>query len=222
MQIVVRTLSDQIYDRLRDKIVTHEIAPGEAIRPDVLAAELGISKIPIREALARLEGCGIVRSAPNRGFIATPISKAEATDIFALRLLLEPPIASATTLKADQAQRDQVASALQAVASASLSVRDNMNARRAMTAALLTQPGRPLAIGLLLQLFDRSERYHRGQVTEAFLDVDGLKALVRVWLDRDAAAVHSHYEQRLLTRSRLAQEAVLSHPEARAPYPSRD
>ncbi len=49
MSLVVRTLSDRVYEIVREQIVTGRLADNAPIRQDALAAELGISKIPLRE-----------------------------------------------------------------------------------------------------------------------------------------------------------------------------
>ena len=64
----IRTLSDRLVDVLRDYILSGAIEPELPIRQDALAARLRVSKIPLREALARLEQDGLVISQPNRGF----------------------------------------------------------------------------------------------------------------------------------------------------------
>ena len=50
-----RALPDMIYEEVRARIVSGRLEPGQPVRQDHLAAELGVSKIPLREALARLE-----------------------------------------------------------------------------------------------------------------------------------------------------------------------
>jgi DNA-binding GntR family transcriptional regulator len=88
--IEVRTLADRVYDVVRDRILAGDLAGGDPIRQDTIAAELGISKIPLREALTRLEQHGLVSSSANRGFVVAPLSAEEAEEVFALRLKLEP------------------------------------------------------------------------------------------------------------------------------------
>ena len=56
MAIVVRTLSEQVFEIVREQIVTGKLVGDTPIRQDALASELGVSKIPLREALARLTG----------------------------------------------------------------------------------------------------------------------------------------------------------------------
>src|SRR3546814_618727 len=94
MSIVVRTLSERVFDIVREQIVVGELATDMPIRQDALAAELGVSKIPVREALARLEQEGLLISHPNRGYLVRPMSAAEADEIYALRLALEPAAAA--------------------------------------------------------------------------------------------------------------------------------
>ncbi|MFO4963667.1 GntR family transcriptional regulator, partial [Salmonella enterica subsp. enterica serovar Derby] len=72
MTIVVRTLSDQVFEIVLERIVSGEIPTGAPIRQDALAADLGVSKIPLREALARLEQEGLLVSQANRGYTVRP------------------------------------------------------------------------------------------------------------------------------------------------------
>ncbi len=76
--IVLRNLPDQLADLLRERILAGQAEPGRPVRQDALAAELGVSKIPLREAMARLEQEGLLRSETNRGYFVRPLSAAEA------------------------------------------------------------------------------------------------------------------------------------------------
>ena len=73
-----RSVPDLIYDHIRERIVSGELEPGRPVRQDSLAASLGVSKIPVREALARLESDGLLQSNPRRGFEIPPLTAAEA------------------------------------------------------------------------------------------------------------------------------------------------
>lgn len=77
---------------LREAIVRGTLAEGAPIRQDHVAAELGISKIPLREALSRLEGQGLVTMLPRRGAIVTTVSPEKIEDIYQTRLALEPQV----------------------------------------------------------------------------------------------------------------------------------
>lgn len=90
MALVVQTLSEQIFSLVRDRIISGSLPVDVAIRQDALAAELGVSKIPLREALVRLEQEGLLTSHANRGFFVRPMTAAEAEEVYALRLKIEP------------------------------------------------------------------------------------------------------------------------------------
>lgn len=59
-----RLLSDEVFQRLRDSIVRGELTPGEKVKDSELAERLGLSRTPVREALARLTDIGLVEPKP--------------------------------------------------------------------------------------------------------------------------------------------------------------
>ncbi|MHB8283946.1 MAG: GntR family transcriptional regulator [Caulobacteraceae bacterium] len=113
--IVIRTLSAQAYELMRERILTGELAPGVPLRQDTIALELGVSKIPLREAFSRLEQDGLLSSHPNRGFVVRPLSSAEAEEVFALRLKLEPDATAQASLAATDEERGRANEALTAL-----------------------------------------------------------------------------------------------------------
>ena len=80
---------DNIAAALREGIRSGWFKDGQRLRQDELAAELGVSKIPVREALRLLEAEGLVTLLPNRGAVVAPISAGEAQEIVELRVALE-------------------------------------------------------------------------------------------------------------------------------------
>lgn len=86
------TFADAATDQLRKLIISGDIPDGTPLRQDTLAEELGVSRIPIREALARLESEGLAASEPHKGYYVTALSKQEIQELFDLRLLLEPEL----------------------------------------------------------------------------------------------------------------------------------
>jgi DNA-binding GntR family transcriptional regulator len=77
-------LRDTVHDRVRDAIVDGTLAPGEVVRDTELAAWLGVSRTPVREALLRLVGSGLVRAAPGRSTVVAEIDLAEVRDAHAV------------------------------------------------------------------------------------------------------------------------------------------
>lgn len=66
-------LRDEAYRRLRAAILQGELAPGEQIRPEELAAQLGLSRMPVREALSRLRDQGLIEARPRSGTRVSPL-----------------------------------------------------------------------------------------------------------------------------------------------------
>ncbi|HEX3549326.1 MAG TPA: GntR family transcriptional regulator [Candidatus Elarobacter sp.] len=81
--------SEGLVDALRDAILTGRYRPGTRLVQDDLAAEFGMSRIPLREALRRLEGEGLVVISPNRGAIVRPLAPKDVVDLYDVRLALE-------------------------------------------------------------------------------------------------------------------------------------
>ena len=82
-------LRDQVYERLRESIRAGRIRPGDRLQEIALAKALGVSRTPVREALALLAQNGLAE--PNgRGYAVTGLAPEDVDEIFELRRLLEP------------------------------------------------------------------------------------------------------------------------------------
>ena len=73
-------LRDDVYRRLRDAIVDGTVAPGEQLKDLELAAWLGVSRTPVREALLRLAQSGLVLAHPGRSTVVSPLDVREVRD----------------------------------------------------------------------------------------------------------------------------------------------
>jgi DNA-binding GntR family transcriptional regulator len=93
-KLVHRTMAAHAAQELKRRIVDGEFPPGFQLRQDALAAELGISRIPLREAFIQLENEGLIRLDPHRGATVTSVSRAEVEELIDLRALLEVRILS--------------------------------------------------------------------------------------------------------------------------------
>ena len=92
-KILPAQLERRVYERLRDKIVAGALRPGEQLVEARIAAELGVSKTPVREALIRLQRDGLVEIEPYRGARVLEPSADDVREILELRALLECRIA---------------------------------------------------------------------------------------------------------------------------------
>jgi DNA-binding GntR family transcriptional regulator len=93
-------LADDVYEAIFNKLMSLEIAPGARITVDGLVRELGVSHTPIREALGRLEGEGLVVKTHLVGYSAAPqITRRRFDELYELRLQLEPDGARRAALR---------------------------------------------------------------------------------------------------------------------------
>jgi DNA-binding GntR family transcriptional regulator len=90
VQIRRETLGAQVYDLLRDRLLRGEIAGGARLVQGPLSEEMGISRIPIRDALRRLEADGLVTGDEIGRYTVVPFELGDANEIYAIRRRLEP------------------------------------------------------------------------------------------------------------------------------------
>ena len=84
------TLEMQVYQELRTAIIEHRLSRGERLIQDVLAAQFGTSRIPVRDALKRLETDGLVTTDERGSYIVSVFGSEDVEEIYGLRMLLEP------------------------------------------------------------------------------------------------------------------------------------
>lgn len=81
--------SHELVSILRDRILHGDLAPGQRLVERTLASELGVSRIPVRDALNILRGEGFVSALPNRGMTVTALSPQDVEELFEVRESLE-------------------------------------------------------------------------------------------------------------------------------------
>ncbi|MDV6330361.1 GntR family transcriptional regulator [Asticcacaulis sp. 201] len=160
MTLVVQTLSEQIFSLVRDRIISGKIPADVAIRQDALAAELGVSKIPLREALARLEQDGLLLSQANRGFFVRPLNATEVEEVYALRLKIEPDAVAEAAKVATDADKRAAKAALDALDTAANTDKTQVGRlNRAFHMSLVRPLNRQVTIQIVERLNIISERY---------------------------------------------------------------
>jgi DNA-binding GntR family transcriptional regulator len=199
VQLDIRTLSDRLVDVVRDFILSGVIAPDVPIRQDALAAELRVSKIPLREALARLEQDGLVVSYANRGFFVRPMSSEEAEEIYALRIKLEPDAAAFACLKADDDDRERARLALAQFDIDAAAQKPTVGAlNRAFHLALVRPGGQRNTTNIVARLHVLADRYVRKHLEPKgrFLNAEAEHhEMLDAWIKRRDARV-----RKLITR----------------------
>jgi len=207
MSLIAKTgLADRIVDILRDRIIAGRFPLHAAIRQEALATELGVSKIPLREAFAKLEQDGLILSELNRGFFVKPLSIEEAQDVFDLRLKVEPEAVRAAAGRVTPADVTLARAALDALnASAADHDASAGSLNRAFHMALI-QPGgdRPVTLQMVERLQVIAERYvvrHLEPLGRAERAIDEHEALFDAWSvgrGADAAALSAAHISRTL------------------------
>lgn len=103
-----KSLTEQAYFFLRDKVITGELAPGTEVSEPELAEQLQMSKTPVREALARLCVEGFMEAYPRRGYRITPVTLKDMNDLFAVRGALEGMATSLAAINLTDKELDQL------------------------------------------------------------------------------------------------------------------
>jgi DNA-binding GntR family transcriptional regulator len=164
-----QTITALALTALRDRILRGVFAEGEPLRQDALADELGVSRIPIREALRQLESEGLVTFNPHRGAIVSTLSMSEIDEVFALRADLEVdlleralPNIGAHELKLADETLD---SFKRAIEHGDMTAWGQLNWHFHST--LYAPADRPITMDIVRRLHQQSERYLRLQIAFA-------------------------------------------------------
>ena len=165
--LVRRTVVDMALDALRDRILHGQYAEGMPLRQDALAADLGVSRIPVREALRRLEVEGLVSFNPHQGAIVSKLSLPEISELFDLRALIEAELLRHAIPKFTADVIDRATATLdlydQALSKGDVAEWGKLN--WAFHSTLLAAADRPLTLGVVSTLHNQSDRYMRLQLT---------------------------------------------------------
>jgi DNA-binding GntR family transcriptional regulator len=159
------SLADLAYKQVREAILGGTLAPGQPIGQEEIASQIGTSRVPLREALQRLEAEGLVVLRPRRGYVVTSLDPEDIIDIFDIRMLLEERAGYLATLRATPADVAAVRELLDAMegmtignaAEAALFAERN----RAFHERLFIVSGRGQLCRLMTMLRTNVERYIR-------------------------------------------------------------
>ena len=195
------TLSSLAKESIRVRIVTGEIAAGEIYSAPALAAVLGVSATPVREALLDLSADGLVEVVPNRGYRVVEPSQHDLDEIFELRLMLEVPAAEQAARNgitaADQARFRQMAKLIDERAEEGDTV-GFLAADRDFHLGLLATLGNSRLVDIVSRLRDQARLY-------------GLPLLAQRGELRESAREHSELLEAICRQDVAAVSAVATH-----------
>lgn len=153
-----RTSSDYIADALRDAINAGQLEDGAVLNQVELAEHFGVSRVPVREAIRRLEAEGLVEAAAHRRAVVRGLSIERIAEVFELRALLEGHLVALATPHLDRA-------AIEHLTKLNAQMRETADHARwlelnaAFHEALYAPAQRPTTVELVESLRHRGERY---------------------------------------------------------------
>ncbi len=187
------TKASLLVNRLREAILSGQLAPGSKINLDIVRRQLDVSLSPLREALARLIAVGLVELHDNRGYTVAPVSLSNLAEITKLRVEFESLALSSAIARGDLAWESDVMRSLhrlnrtERIASEPATLEAWEHAHRDFHMMLLAGCGMPLLLNACVMLHNLNDRYRR-----IFLMAQGG--------DRNVAAEHSEIAQGAVAR----------------------
>jgi DNA-binding GntR family transcriptional regulator len=155
------TVQQYVLESLRGGIVTGELRPGAPIRQDAVAERLGVSRVPVREALKILEGEGQVVYLPRRGYVVAELSIADLVEVYRIREMLESEAARLAVGRLTEADLERIGAAQADVETAS--TRGDLiamtEANRRFHFAILGPCGMPRLLRIVRNLWDSTDAY---------------------------------------------------------------
>lgn len=112
---IFHSLGDQVFKTIKEMIVNNTYLPGETLQIDKLAAEFGVSTTPVREALLRLEGSGLVSIERNKGAVVSTISEETSGYVWQFRRILEAVVARDAAIGCTKQEIDTMEAELDAL-----------------------------------------------------------------------------------------------------------
>jgi DNA-binding GntR family transcriptional regulator len=155
------TAAESVLHELRSALAAGRLLPGQQLVQEDLAADLGVSRVPIRESLKILEGEGHVTYHPNRGYFVTELSADDLIELYRIRQILEAEALAQAVLEVSDADIADIESILEQVEQAAESgdVERLTETNRAFHFAIIELSGMNRLSRLIRQLWDASDIY---------------------------------------------------------------
>lgn len=188
------TTQEAVLAELRKLIASGEMRPGAQIVQDALAEELGVSRVPLREALKMLEAEGLVSYRPHHGYFVTEVSLDDLLEVYRIRELLETEAVTIGLPQMTDEDVERLAEAEEDVsrASAANDVFAMAQTNRRFHFAVIEGCGRPRLVRIIEVLWDSTEVYRSVYFTDPVNRgriLDEHRALVAAVEARDLSAV---------------------------------
>jgi DNA-binding GntR family transcriptional regulator len=201
--VASKSVVDEVTEEIARSIRSGSLRPGQEFSLREIAGQLGVSFIPVREALRRLEGQGLLVTRRNRSAIVAPLDADDLHAIYRLRRQIEPDLAAAACRTLADADYAQLETFLDMFADESLGIDDIYDAHHFFHIELLRPAASSWDLRILETLWRAAERYVRFAFGR--LDPDPAE-------HRRRAAVHADIIDSFRSRdARAVRRAVLHH-----------
>ncbi|HEY9416406.1 MAG TPA: GntR family transcriptional regulator [Pseudonocardia sp.] len=164
-RVTAITMVDQVTSEIRRSIVSGALLPGQELSLRELAARLGVSTIPVREGLRRLEGQGLLTGSAGpsgrRSIRVAPLDAEDLHGIYRLRLALEPEIAGRACLLVSDAELDELAALARSFGAEHFGVDEMYQSHHDLHLRLLAPAATTWDVRTLENLWNAGERYVR-------------------------------------------------------------
>jgi DNA-binding GntR family transcriptional regulator len=210
-RIQIQSVVDQVHAAIREQILSGELERGSRLPQETIATELGVSRTPLREALRRLAGEGLVILQPHHGATVADLDFGDMSDAWRARLVIEPPAAGLAAERRDGAQIERMRHAIAAQRASADSVSASLDANRDFHLALVAASGNPHLhhFAELLWVARISSAIYAAQADEP--------AVVLGWADEHEAIVESIAGGNAGEAEQLTREHILRHPAPERP-----
>lgn len=200
-----KTLTNQCFEYIREKIINGAYLPGKKLAVVALAKEIRVGPTPVREALSRLTQTGLVEAFENQGFAVKSLSEDELRDLYHTFLQIESLAIAQAIDRGDDEWASQIVAALYQLSLIENSpipleqyqVWAERNAR--FHAALVNGSGSPCLLNIRNRLFMQFDRYFRLALCRnsesIVLDHDDHKMLAEAVLKRDKKRMYQLLEE---------------------------
>ena len=162
--------SERVTRDIKKLILAGDLPPGSRIRQEELAARFGTSRIPVREALRRLETDGLVTLKPNSGAWVAKLDLRECVEVYKIREQIEPMALAESVLVIDEADIGALELLVERM-EATADHEEFLRLDREFHLQSYASAGMPELFGLILRFWNRTQQYRRAFTS--LIDMNG-------------------------------------------------
>jgi DNA-binding GntR family transcriptional regulator len=160
-----RTISDHVAEALRDAISSGRLEDGAVLNQVHIAEQLGVSRVPVREAMRKLEAEGLIDASAHRSPTVRTLSNARVAELFELRALLEGHLVAGAAVNSDRSTTTEL-ERINATMRKTTGYEAWLELNHEFHTVLLAPAQRPETLEVLAQVQRRAERYVKASTRE--------------------------------------------------------